>query len=68
MKNFIVIALLFITSIASTQVSVQGVVKDSIGTPLELANVIAIKKETKAIRSLFWMFQIPTRFAWPLQD
>ena len=33
------------------QVRMQGVVKDSIGTPLELANVIAINQETNALES-----------------
>jgi hypothetical protein len=51
MKNLILLALLFVTSIASAQVTVRGVVKDSIGTPLELANVIAINKETKTMAS-----------------
>ncbi|WP_298499728.1 TonB-dependent receptor [uncultured Algibacter sp.] len=33
------------------QVKFQGVVKDSIGEPLELANVIAINQETKTLQS-----------------
>ncbi|CAL2108537.1 CarboxypepD_reg-like domain-containing protein [Tenacibaculum sp. 190524A02b] len=37
------------TSIA--QIKVTGVVKDSIGTPLEMANVIAINKKTKKLDS-----------------
>ncbi|WP_204346938.1 carboxypeptidase regulatory-like domain-containing protein [Psychroserpens algicola] len=51
MKNIYLLALLLVTSIASAQITVQGVVKDSIGAPLELANVIAINKETKAMAS-----------------
>lgn len=51
MKNLLVLALLFVTAYASAQITVQGVVKDSIGSPLELANVIAINKETKAMAS-----------------
>lgn len=51
MKNLILLALLLVTSIATAQITVRGVVKDSIGTPLELANVIAINKETKAMAS-----------------
>src|SRR5690606_8089990 len=33
------------------QIKVEGVVRDSIGNPLELANVIAINQETKALES-----------------
>jgi hypothetical protein len=33
------------------QIKVEGIVKDSIGNPLELANVIAINQETKALES-----------------
>lgn len=51
MKNLILLALLLVTSIVSAQITVRGVVKDSIGTPLELANVIAINKATKAMAS-----------------
>ncbi|WP_299338327.1 carboxypeptidase-like regulatory domain-containing protein [uncultured Psychroserpens sp.] len=51
MKNLFLLALLCVTSFASAQVTVRGVVKDSIGSPLELANVIAINKETKAMAS-----------------
>lgn len=51
MKNIFLLTLLLVTSITSAQITVQGVVKDSIGTPLELANVIAINKETKAMAS-----------------
>jgi len=36
---------------AFAQIKVEGVVKDSIGNPLELANVIAINQETKALES-----------------
>jgi len=51
MRNIFLLALLFVTSITSAQITVQGVVKDSIGSPLELANIIAINKETKAMAS-----------------
>ena len=34
-----------------SQIKFSGIVKDSIGTPLELANVIAINQETKALES-----------------
>ena len=51
MKNIFIVLLLLIAAISSAQVTVKGIVKDSIGAPLELANVIAINKETKAMAS-----------------
>ncbi|SDR66476.1 Carboxypeptidase regulatory-like domain-containing protein [Formosa sp. Hel1_31_208] len=51
MKKLILLTVLFVTSIVSAQVTVRGVIKDSIGNPLELANVIAINKATKAMAS-----------------
>jgi hypothetical protein len=51
MKHIFILALLVVTSFASAQITVQGVVKDSIGAPLELANIIAINKETKTMAS-----------------
>jgi hypothetical protein len=43
--------LLLVASLSFAQVKVEGIVKDSIGNPLELANVIAINQETKALDS-----------------
>ncbi len=43
--------LLLVAGNTFSQVRVEGVVKDSIGTPLELANVIAINQETKKLDS-----------------
>lgn len=51
MKNIFILVLLLVTSLATAQITVQGVVKDSIGTPLELANVIAINKASQAMAS-----------------
>ena len=51
MKKIVVVLTVLIASICSAQITVKGVVKDSIGAPLELANVIAINKETKAMAS-----------------
>ncbi len=51
MRHILLIMLLFVTAFSGAQVTVTGVVKDSIGTPLELANVIAINKETQAMAS-----------------
>ena len=50
-KKLIFIALLFVGNISIAQVKLQGVVKDSIGGALELANVIAINQETKTLQS-----------------
>ncbi len=51
MKKIIVIAIFMVTWISSAQVKLTGVVKDSIGVPLEMANVIAIDDVSKAIAS-----------------
>ncbi len=52
MKYFIsVLLLLMVVNTTFAQIKVEGVVKDSIGTPLELANVIAINQQTKALDS-----------------
>jgi hypothetical protein len=51
MKYFVTLALLFAVSTSFAQVRVEGVVKDSIGTPLELANIIAINQDTKTMDS-----------------
>ncbi len=51
MKYIITMMLCFIASTTFAQVKVEGVVKDSIGNPLELANVIAINQETKILDS-----------------
>ncbi|GAA4799602.1 carboxypeptidase-like regulatory domain-containing protein [Litoribaculum gwangyangense] len=51
MKKLIFVLLLFVVNIALAQIKLQGVVKDSIGEPLELANVIAINKVTSALES-----------------
>ncbi|WP_158847260.1 TonB-dependent receptor [Algibacter sp. L1A34] len=49
MKNIICFMLLLAASSAFAQVKLEGVVKDSIGMPLELANVIAINQETQKL-------------------
>ncbi|NQX86753.1 MAG: carboxypeptidase regulatory-like domain-containing protein [Flavobacteriaceae bacterium] len=51
MKRIITTMLLVVASLSFAQVEVVGVVKDSIGNPLELANVVAINQETKALDS-----------------
>ncbi|MEH1007271.1 TonB-dependent receptor [Winogradskyella sp. ECml5-4] len=51
MKN--ILALLFTLVVMSSfaQIKMQGIVKDSIGAPLELANIIAINKDTNTLES-----------------
>jgi len=51
MKNLLVIALFCVTLTNFAQIQIQGVVKDSIGNPLELANVIAMNKATNALEA-----------------
>lgn len=52
MKNIFIAVILMMTAWATTaQISITGVVKDSIGAPLEMANVIAINKLTKKLDS-----------------
>ncbi len=51
MRNIICIALLFVASTSFAQITFEGVVRDSLNNPLELANVIAINQETKALES-----------------
>lgn len=51
MKHIYAVALLCAASISFAQVKVTGVVKDSIGTPLELSNVIAINTATNGLES-----------------
>lgn len=51
MKLRVTLLLFLITTAAFSQIKLEGVVKDSIGNPLELANVVAINQETKALDS-----------------
>ena len=51
MKYILSTLLLVITCTSFAQIKVEGVVKDSVGNPLELANVIAINQETKTLDS-----------------
>lgn len=51
MKKLFFIGFLLIAFTNYAQVQLQGYVKDSIGNPLELANVIAINKTTKTLES-----------------
>jgi hypothetical protein len=51
MKKIIFIVLFCSINMAFSQIKFDGLVKDSIGNPLELANVIAINQETSALES-----------------
>lgn len=51
MKKIIILLLFIATSSTFAQVRLEGVVKDSIGNPLELANVVAINQETNVLDS-----------------
>ena len=51
MRHLLVLLCLVVTGSSFAQIKLQGVVKDSIGTPLELANIIAINQETNALES-----------------
>ena len=45
------VLLMLVASATFAQIRFEGIVKDSIGAPLELANVVAINQETKALDS-----------------
>ena len=51
MRIYFTLVLLLASSIGLSQVKLQGVVRDSLGSPLELANVIAINKQSSALES-----------------
>jgi hypothetical protein len=51
MKKIVLLLCLVAAGNSFAQIKMQGVVKDSIGTPLELANVIAINQETNGLES-----------------
>ncbi|MDH7911866.1 TonB-dependent receptor [Winogradskyella sp. SYSU M77433] len=51
MKKILMLLFVVVSGSAFAQIKMEGIVKDSIGTPLELANVIAINQETNALES-----------------
>ncbi len=51
MKLQLTIVFTLLATLGFSQVKLQGVVKDSIGSPLELANVMALNQETNAMES-----------------
>jgi hypothetical protein len=51
MKKLLLLAIFMVTFFTSAQIKLSGVVKDSIGEPLEMANILAINKVTKKMAS-----------------
>ena len=51
MKKILLIAILMVSGISTAQIKLSGTVKDTIGTPLEMANVIALDTVSKKIAS-----------------
>ncbi|PQB05706.1 TonB-dependent receptor [Aureitalea marina] len=51
MKKLCLIAILFIAATTYGQIKMTGVVRDSLNTPLELANVVVINSATNALES-----------------
>ena len=51
MKKIILILIFMVSWVSAAQINLRGVVKDSIGNPLEMANVIALDTVAKRIAS-----------------
>ena len=51
MKKILLITIFMVSLVTSAQIKLRGVVKDSIGAPLEMANVIALDTVAKKISS-----------------
>jgi hypothetical protein len=51
MKHLLVLLCLVVAGNSFAQIKMQGIVKDSIGKPLELANIIAINQESNTLES-----------------
>ena len=51
MKKILLIAIFMVSWVSNAQINLKGVVKDSIGNPLEMANVIALDTVAKRIAS-----------------
>jgi hypothetical protein len=51
MKKLLLLTIFMVTMISNAQVKLTGIVKDSIGDPLEMANVLAFNKVTKKMSS-----------------
>ncbi|RCW94050.1 TonB-dependent receptor [Winogradskyella arenosi] len=51
MKNILTLLFSIVVMSSFAQIKMQGIVRDSIGEPLELANIIAINKSSNALES-----------------
>ena len=51
MKNILLLLLCFTAQTTIAQIEFEGVVKDTLGKPVELANVVALNKATNALES-----------------
>ena len=51
MKKACLTLLLFFTCLSYSQIKLEGIVKDTLNTPLELASVVAINKKTNGMES-----------------
>ena len=51
MKKYLFAIILLVAGTTHAQIKLTGVVKDSVGNPLEMANVIALNKATNALDS-----------------
>ncbi|WP_225036899.1 TonB-dependent receptor [Winogradskyella sp. SM1960] len=51
MKNILALLFTLVAMSSFAQIKMQGTVRDSIGSPLELANIIAINKESNTLES-----------------
>jgi len=51
MKKYFFAIILLIVGVSNAQIKLTGIVKDSVGEPLEMANVIALNKITNALDS-----------------
>jgi len=51
MKKILCILLFFVVNCTFAQITLEGVVKDSLNKPLELANIIAINQKTSTLES-----------------
>ncbi|QNM85571.1 TonB-dependent receptor [Polaribacter pectinis] len=51
MKKLLLVTIFMVTLVSTAQVKLTGIVKDSIGEPLEMANVLAINNKTKKMTS-----------------
>ncbi|MEM6686727.1 MAG: carboxypeptidase-like regulatory domain-containing protein [Bacteroidota bacterium] len=51
MKKLCFLLLFFITTVSFSQIKMEGVVRDSLNKPLELANVIALNKDSGTLES-----------------